>query len=148
MIKALLTVWQRNYTASGNHDADNRVLFVANGNMGMYYVWIHLDAISTLEAFIRELPDGVGAEDGSGAASNPATNKKKRRRNGVAIPPLSRTPLPPRLLPLTISLPSLLPSLPTGRLRRCAVSARLAKKERLKTASSAPCAARAASLAI
>ena len=93
-VKALLTQWQNNYTASGNHDADNRASFVTNGNMGMYYAWLFLEATSTLDAFIRELPDGIGAEDGSGAASNPATNKKKRRRSGIAIPPAQQNPSP------------------------------------------------------
>ena len=67
--------------------------------MGMYYEWLFLDATATLDTFIRELPDGVGAEDGSGAAPTPATNKKKRRRSGVAIPPPQQNPSPPAPTP-------------------------------------------------
>ena len=36
-LQSELTKWQHNYTATGNHDVDDRVSFVSNGNMGMFH---------------------------------------------------------------------------------------------------------------
>ena len=69
-LKAELTKWQSNYTASVNHDADNRVQFVSHDNMEMLCARLFLHTTSILDTFIRGLPDGIGAKDRSGAASS------------------------------------------------------------------------------
>ena len=91
-LKADITAWNSNYTKSGNHDASNHVSFVLDGNMGKYYAWRFFEETNLLQAITRELPAGIGAEDGG--ATPVVRPPRKRVRLSTARPSCSPTAAP------------------------------------------------------